>query len=436
MEDNSAFTYKDKKPASSVLFNLLFSHVGLFFIVAIYCTLGAMTFMELERSNEERIYKKKQESAYGVNQTVNYMAQMMWFYQAHDNWTFPVYQNKVMTDLGDLAQTIMNAMSNDKYDGTTNGWDWSWTFAKSLLLTMTIITTIGYGHISPLTFYGQMYCIIYALVGCPLLLLFLANIGDAMGNGLVYIYSRMCCRCCRAQRNLSELPPGASKRSLKLLIDDEIGKEDYMPTDKVVVPITINLVLLTGYIVTGAIMFTYWEGWALHTACYFTFITISTIGYGDYYPKSAMVEDLGVDFLESCKFLTVVLYILFGMALLAMAINLMQDQLMEKSRWVAREIGLTKDPDAEDPATAEDPESNQGMDEKPKKKKKTGKKNKKKADAEDAEAEDELAPLPPPIDMKNKRKESVADTSEPISPSDVTARPGSALSLLPGTAEE
>ncbi|KAA0202672.1 hypothetical protein HAZT_HAZT011018, partial [Hyalella azteca] len=127
---------------------------------------------------------------------------------------------------------------------------------------------------------------------------------------------------------------------------------------QVTVPITINLVLLAAYIMLGALMFQSFESWKFHSSCYFTFITVATVGYGDYYPKASMVNDLGASFVATAKMMISILYLLAGMALLSMAVNLMQEQIVEKCRWLAREIGLSGDSNApKDPNAKKDPKA-------------------------------------------------------------------------------
>ena len=60
----------------------------------------------------------------------------------------------------------------------------------------------GYGHISPSTIAGKIFTMVYALVGMPLFLLYLANIGDIMAKAFKWTYSS-CCRLRqrRQQRN-------------------------------------------------------------------------------------------------------------------------------------------------------------------------------------------------------------------------------------------
>ena len=92
---------------------------------------------------------------------------------------------------------------------------------------------------------------------------------------------------------------------------DEIGKEEYMPTDEVncyskiiffakimqlttfplmiyneqvQVPIILTLCTMGAYIVLGALVFAYIEDWKLSDAIYFSFVTLTTIGFGDFVP--------------------------------------------------------------------------------------------------------------------------------------------------------
>ena len=101
---------------------------------------------------------------------------------------------KVEGDIHSLIVKIVEAASNLNYDGEVETWTRSWTFPNTLLFTITIMTTIGYGHICPKSFSGQLFTIVYALIGMPLLMLFLGNVGNAQGDGIKYTYSRICCR--------------------------------------------------------------------------------------------------------------------------------------------------------------------------------------------------------------------------------------------------
>lgn len=61
----------------------------------------------------------------------------------------------------------------------------------------------GYGNITPRTGLGKSMTIFYAIVGMPLFLLYLSNIGDIMAKSFKWIYAKVClCRIC----------PGVAKR--------------------------------------------------------------------------------------------------------------------------------------------------------------------------------------------------------------------------------
>ena len=56
-----------------------------------------------------------------------------------------------------------------------------------------ILSHVGYGNIAPRTSWGRIVCIAYALVGIPLMLLCLANLGDALAKFFRFLYTEICC---------------------------------------------------------------------------------------------------------------------------------------------------------------------------------------------------------------------------------------------------
>ncbi|KAB7506526.1 hypothetical protein Anas_09936 [Armadillidium nasatum] len=45
------------------------------------------------------------------------------------------------------------------------------------------------------------------------------------------------------------------------------------------------------------------------------------------------------------KMIATIAYCVFGMALLSMAINLMQQQIVEKTKWLGKQIGISGEPE-------------------------------------------------------------------------------------------
>ena len=90
-----------------------------------------------------------------------------------------------------------------------------------------------------------MYCILYTIIGLPICMLFLANIGGAMARCLKFSYSRICCMWCRARRKHSEfimspketqiMPETAEKKSTEIKTELEgsgpVSNETPLETD-------------------------------------------------------------------------------------------------------------------------------------------------------------------------------------------------------------
>ena len=87
----------------------------------------------------------------------------------------------------------------------------------------------------------------------------------------------------------------------------------YEVDDKFDLPPDVALSIAFLYILLGAFIYTRWEEWSYFEAFYFTFISLCTIGFGDVVPE------------HSKNFMATSIYLLFGLALIAMVVNVVME---------------------------------------------------------------------------------------------------------------
>lgn len=90
-------------------------------------------------------------------------------------------------------------------------------------------------------------------------------------------------------------------------------------------------------------MYTLWEDWSYFEAFYFVFVSMSTIGFGDFVPNHPIFM--------MCS----IIYLIFGLALTSMFINVVQiklsDTFSNASAKIGATIGLMGDGESVDGAT-------------------------------------------------------------------------------------
>merc|ERR1719411_905913 len=111
----------------------------------------------------------------------------------------------------------------------------------------------------------------------------------------------------------------------------------------VTIPITSCLCVLLCYLVFGAILFAHWEDWSYLDGAYFCFISLMTIGFGDFVPGNYYIYNIDQNVSASeanAKIILGSLYILFGMGLIGMCVNLMQEKIFLKIKQIGQNLGL------------------------------------------------------------------------------------------------
>ena len=82
-------------------------------------------------------------------------------------------------------------ITNSTINGTlTENTDPQWDFFGAVFYCFTLISTVGYGHITCKTRYGKAFTIIYSICGIPLFMWFCYNAGSSSANLFKFIYLR------------------------------------------------------------------------------------------------------------------------------------------------------------------------------------------------------------------------------------------------------
>ncbi|XP_005873853.1 PREDICTED: potassium channel subfamily K member 16 [Myotis brandtii] len=162
----------------------------------------------------------------------------------------------------------------------------NWDFGSSFFFAGTVVTTIGYGNLAPSTEAGQVFCVFYALVGIPLNVIFLNHLGTGLRGHLTTL----------------ERWEDQPRRSQVLQV---LGLALFLTLGTLVI------------LVFPPMVFSHVEGWSFSEGFYFAFITLSTIGFGDY----VVGTDPSKHYISVYRSLAAI-WILLGLAWLALVLPL------------------------------------------------------------------------------------------------------------------
>ncbi|CAF3336228.1 unnamed protein product [Rotaria socialis] len=359
--------------------NFLVSHIGLVGLVVVYAVAGGFLFELLEQHQEKlncqeafgehtvQLTKLKQQLVAYIQYNVSSFSSTsttLTYSLERDNTT--VAYTKIGLMLYNYRDFVITTGAKYRYYGDDCSVINKWTYPNALLFAITIITTIGYGNVTPVTWEGQICCICYATIGIPIFLLCVANISGVLGEMFRLLYSKVICRPCymikrrranarkakleeengmhkdheiaaswKVQDNSNNTTNTLAKIANRVLPESEQDEEESSQNQRVAVPLTITMLIIAFYIWAGSLIFHAFEQWSMIQAGYFCFITLATIGFGDFVPGQRKDDPKA-----SLKLIVGAIYVLFGMAILAMCFDLMQEEIVAKFRWIGRKIGI------------------------------------------------------------------------------------------------
>ncbi|XP_037541105.1 potassium channel subfamily K member 3a [Nematolebias whitei] len=158
------------------------------------------------------------------------------------------------------------------------------TFPSSLSTSMT-----RYGHAAPSTDGGKVFCMLYALLGIPLTLVMFQSVGERINTFVRFLLHRL--KKCLGMRHT------------------EVSMANM---------VSIGFISCMSTLCVGALAFSHFEKWNFYHAYYYCFITLTTIGFGDYV---ALQKDQALQTKPEYVAFSFI-YILTGLAVIGAFLNL------------------------------------------------------------------------------------------------------------------
>ncbi|NP_001295560.1 potassium channel subfamily K member 16-like [Amphimedon queenslandica] len=209
----------------------------LFALVMTYILVGGAIFLAFELPAET----KRNEAITAANET---------YIRAFNNIVDQLVNFTNLTE--EEAMALVRRVAQSAIDASNNQPTNNWEYGSAIFFATTVITTIGYGSIAPETDGGRGFFIPYALVGIPLTLIFLGFLGQVLNKGV-----------------------DRATRCLRRRVTFDWGQ--------ILVVFTIGLV---SFIFIPAIIFAIIDDWTYFEAVYFTFVSLTTVGFGDFVPTA------------------------------------------------------------------------------------------------------------------------------------------------------
>lgn len=134
---------------------------------------------------------------------------------------------------------------------------------------------------------GKIVCVCYSLIGIPLFLIHLSRINRFINNTVSKVYEKVMdikeYKSKRKKVRFAEVKEIYDYETDDLTISSESSSdesEQFNEQKKIKVQIMVSVIIYFTYMLFGGFLFRFSEDWSFINALYFSFVTLTSMGFG------------------------------------------------------------------------------------------------------------------------------------------------------------
>ncbi|CAP39501.2 Protein CBR-TWK-7 [Caenorhabditis briggsae] len=300
---------------------LVLPHVALVLLTCTYTVIGALIFYSVEQPHEQMMKEQQLKLIYTrQNEFVDDLIRLAAGNETK-RYEWETLAERHMHNMSDQLFVAFEKYFLTSNEVKKNAATETWTFSSSIFFAVTVVTTIGYGNPVPVTNIGRIWCILFSLLGIPLTLVTIADLGKFLSEHLVWLYGNYL--------KLKYLILSRHRKERREHVCEHChshGMGHDMNIEEKRIPAFLVLAILIVYTAFGGVLMSKLEPWSFFTSFYWSFITMTTVGFGDLMPR------------RDGYMYIILLYIILGLAITTMCIDLVGVQYIRKIHYFGRKI--------------------------------------------------------------------------------------------------